>query len=208
MLEKNIWIPIFLVLVGVVIGGVFWGQHITSQKPLTEIEPDIPPMPSLETYIDIYISDEVKEFLRTASPEASQVRVREIAIARHYRAYPDCREYELAFKDAERHAAWYVEYKAWKNKEKASHKEWWQIFTENDDFFDNFYLDMSAEERSQFINNMSDAQRDSITAKLKDWRKRDNAAFKKLQEIRQEEPIEPKPTHTHETHSYFHFLLN
>lgn len=37
MLDKKFWIPILLVLIGVAIGGTFWGKHVASQAPVKVI---------------------------------------------------------------------------------------------------------------------------------------------------------------------------
>ena len=118
-------------------------------------------------------------------------------ITRHREKYPDCQDPDAVFEDADRVARWYVKDKAYRKKRSALSEEWQKISTENDEFFDNLYLNMSEAERMAFIRNMSDAERDSMTAKMKDWRKRSDAAFKKLQRFDEEQPIEPKPRHTH-----------
>ena len=39
MLHKKFWIPILLVLIGVAIGGTFWGKHVASQDPVKTYKP-------------------------------------------------------------------------------------------------------------------------------------------------------------------------
>ena len=39
MLQKKFWIPVLLVLIGVAIGGTFWGKHIASQEPVKTYKP-------------------------------------------------------------------------------------------------------------------------------------------------------------------------
>lgn len=113
MLRKKTWIPIFLMLTYVVMGGVFWGQHLAShglsethvqlleaetEKQQTEVpvakwQPKPPPQ----------ADDIAAEFIK---PDAIYNRVRGMYIAWHYHTYPDCPEHEAVLADAQRYTKW------------------------------------------------------------------------------------------------------
>lgn len=230
MLDKKFWIPILLVLIGVGIGGTFWGKHIASQEPVktyTPVDWNQPvstpkPPPPGETYETghwhgdewhaephepvIGINASEADFIDpdlaayeaslshfTDDERATYDRALRGEIVRHREKYPDCQDHEAVFEDADRFSRWYVGYKKWRQEREKRSAEWKAVMFEKDDFFDNLYLNMSAEERRQYLKNMSDAD----VAELKDWKKRRDAVHKKILEVRQEEPIEPKRRHTH-----------
>ena len=56
---------------------------------------------------------------------------------------------------------------------------------------------MSAEERQQYVANMSEVERSAMVKRLETWKDRKDAAYKKVLEVRKEEPTEPKRQHTH-----------
>ncbi|MDE0556724.1 MAG: hypothetical protein OXI24_21130 [Candidatus Poribacteria bacterium] len=235
MLSKKIWIPVICVLIGVAIGGTFWGQHIASQEPIKvytpvaidrEVSTPKPPPPGetaesghwhgdewhaephepvgevSETHVEVPIDAEFAAYEASLShfteeELATYRRALRGEIVRHREKYPDCEDHEAVFEDADRNAKWYLKYKAHWKKVKAAEEEWLSALTENDEFLNNFFLNMSVAERLEFVKNMSEAERNSIAAKLKDSEERREAAYQKLQEIKQEEPIEPKRLHTH-----------
>ena len=75
--------------------------------------------------------------------------------------------------------------------------EWKKVMYENNEFFDNFYLNMSEEEHQQFAKNMTDAEKASLVAKMKDWQEKVDKVDKRRLEKYEEEPVAPKLTHTH-----------
>lgn len=155
---------------------------------------------SLERYIDRCISDEVKDFLRTASPEAAEARVREIAIEKHYRAYPDCQEHALVLKDAERQAAWYVAHKAWKKKVDELRAKWEILYQEKNKFTGRNYqdlMDMSEDEIDVYVKNLTPKEAASMSVEFKDWSKRRASAFNRYDEFYEQEPTKPKWLHRH-----------
>ena len=133
----------------------------------------------------------------TAEERARYDRVLRGEIVRHREKYPACQDHEAVFEDADRHARWWVAYKKWwKEKEKLSAK-WKKVMFENDELYENLRFNMSPEERRQFIENMSGAERASITTRVQTWKEREKAAFQTYDEFKKEEPIEPKRQHTH-----------
>lgn len=44
---------------------------------------------------------------------------------------------------------------------------------------------------------MSDAEKESFAAELKDWRKKEQAAFQRYYEVDKEKTVEPKRRNTH-----------
>lgn len=134
----------------------------------------------------------------TAEQRARYNRVLRNYIARHYNKYPDCQDHEAVTDDAHHLARWYVEeHKPYWEKYWAANDEVKKVSAEFSEFFDIYYLDMSAEERRQFTNNMSDAEKASLKASLKDLRKRIDIAWEKYGEVREGRTPMPTPRHTH-----------
>lgn len=118
-------------------------------------------------------------------------------ISRHIEKYPECEYNTAVWKDADRHARWYVKHREFTNKRSELFDEWMKATADLDEFLDNFYLNMTGSERQQFANDMSEAERASLIAKLKDWKKQGDAAYQRYDDFKKKEPIEPKPKHTH-----------
>ena len=235
MLQKKIWIPVLLVLIGFAIGGTFVGRHIASQEPVRVINVVTPepversqptqaetqpaadgghwhgdewhadahePVVEAPAPVEDYVDEELAAYEASLShftdeERATYDRALQGEIARHHEKYPDCQDHEAVFEDADQNAKWWVGYKKWSEEWDESRAEWKKILTENDDFYDNFYLNMSADERKAFLKNMSDADRASLIEKLKDSEERLEVASQRSDEVNQRKPIEPKPRHTH-----------
>ncbi len=142
-------------------------------------------------------ADEASLSHLTAEQRERYNRVLHNYIARHYKKYPDSQNHEAVWEDADRLARWYVE----------EHKPYWEKFwaasdkvkkvtAEYNEFFDEYYLNMSAEERRQYHNNMSDAEKESLKAYLIDLRKRIDVAWEKYAEVREGRPPMPTPRYT------------
>ncbi|MCY3721128.1 MAG: hypothetical protein OXG97_02800 [Candidatus Poribacteria bacterium] len=146
---------------------------------------------SFEEIVDPDLADFTDEELATYE------RVRRNQVIRHQQKYPDCQDYEAVWEDADRHAKWWVGYKKWSAESDKRYEEWKKVLKDQDEFFDDLYLNMSPEERMAFLENMSDAEKASLVAELEDWDKREAAAYKRYDEFKQEKPVEPKRRHTH-----------
>ena len=133
----------------------------------------------------------------TAEQRELYNRVLHNYIARHYKKYPDSQNHEAVWEDADRLARWYVEeHKPYWEKFWAASDEVKKVTAEYNEFFDEYYLNMSAEERRQYRNNMSDAEKESLKAYLIDLRKRIDIAWEKYEEAREGRPPMPKPRYT------------
>ncbi|MYB92997.1 hypothetical protein F4054_23075 [Candidatus Poribacteria bacterium] len=133
----------------------------------------------------------------TAEQRARYDRVLNNYIARHYNKYPDSQNHEAVWEDADRLARWYVEeHKPYWEKYWAASDEVKKVTAEYNEFFDEYYLNRSAEERRQYHNNMSDAEKESLKVYLIDLRKRINIAWEKAEEVREGRPPMPTPRYT------------
>ena len=222
MLSKKFWIPVVLILIGVVIGTVFWGQRLDSQEPVkvykpvevTEIAQPKPPPPG-ETYEtghwhgdewhaephepvveadappERFIDAELAAYEASLShyteeERATYDRALRGEIIRHREKYPNCQDHEAAFKDADRFSRWYVKWKEHKKIEKAALAEWKAVTQEYLNWPD--YNEMM---------RMTDSEKQALIEKVLDSDQRADAASKHYNELRQKEPVQPKPSHTH-----------
>ena len=171
-------------------GGHWHGDewHADPHEPVVEA-----PAP-VEDYVDEELAAyEASLSHFTEEERATYDRALQGEIVRHREKYPDCQDHEAVFEDADRFSRWYLSHKKWREERAVIEAEWETVMYEKDDFFDNLYLNMSADERSEFLKNMSAAD----VAEFKDWMERRDAVHKNLQEFKQEEPSEPKRRHTH-----------
>ena len=133
----------------------------------------------------------------TAEQRERYNRVLHNYIARHYKKYPDSQNHEAVWEDADRLARWYVEeHKPYWEKYWAASDELKKARAELSEFGDNYFLNMSAEERRQYHNNMSDAEKESLKAFLINARKRIDIAWEKYVEAREGRIPMPTPRYT------------
>ena len=226
MLDKKFWIPILLVLIGVAIGGTFWGKHVASQAPVKVInavtpdpvdasQPATPkPPPPGETYetghwhgdewhaethepaferVDMPVEDYRDVELEAYEASLSHFTEEERAtydraltgeITRHREKYPDCQDHEAVFEDADRFARWWVKYKKYCKIEAAALAD-----------FDAVGLEILALPTD--YRRMTDAEKQALIAKARDLHQRNEEASKRIDEIHAQEPVHPKPRHTH-----------
>ncbi len=156
--------------------------------------PDAPEEQPIGVDLEVY---EASLSHLTAEQRARYDRVRDNYVARHYNKYPDSQNHEAVWEDADRLAKWYVE----------EHKPYWEKFwaashelkearAEYYEFFDDYYLNKSAEERRQYLNNMSDAEKESVKAFLINARERIDIAWEKYVEAREGRTRMPTPRYT------------
>ena len=167
--------------------------HAEPHAPALEVG-DAP----VEDYVDeAFAAYEASLSHFTEEERATYGRALRGEIVRHSEKYPDCQDHEAVFEDADRFSRWYVKYKAYRKKHEALYAEWKKVMFENDELYENLRFNMSPEERRQYIENMSEAERAALTTRLETWQARKDAASKRYDEFKKEEPIEPKRRHTH-----------
>ena len=142
--------------------------------------------PLLET------SEAVNEFLMTATSDEIYARARDMYIARHYKKHPDCAEHEAILADSRRFATYFLADREYMGKSQELSNQWEAVRLELDTFY-NRIINMSEAEGLQFIENMSDSEKQVF----KDLDGRRQAAYERLKAFRSQKPVSPEPSHTH-----------
>lgn len=215
MLQKKFWIPIVCVLIGVAIGGTFLGKHVTSQEPVKIINP-VPaetvdrsqPTPSqtqTESAIegghyhsdgtwhadahqptqlsdtDIKSKDDVSVEVKARGEHTTLGSVMEELGTDIYsvdinKVPPNLRKQAQYFKDR----------KEWLEKWERANAEWMQAGR----ILDNIGP-RDAEQYTEYVKNLSEAEKLEHTAKLKNALEKYKEAIRNLDAITQEEPVDP-----------------
>ena len=189
MLTKKFWIPVVLVLIGIAIGGTFWHQHTTGQKPINPSPQGIVEQTrTLNQYFPLWTAEDVRKYMKS---------LRDGYVTRHRHQYPKCRAYAALLADAERYAEWYIadlEYKKISNEARAK----WE--TELDALIQGKIFPPDYTKSIQLWKSLTDAERADLFAKYiaikHDWWKRYKTAFKHHEETEQQRPIF-QPRHRH-----------
>jgi hypothetical protein len=222
---------IIVVLIGVAIGGILYGQRVANQEPTkvynsTTAEPvdgskstpetsQIPPQgghfhddgtwhagphestdaigqtQAQETappkYKPLKTHEDLREYLRTATPEEIYARNRDMYIARHYKKYPDYTEHEAVVADAERQANWFIVDMEYEKIEAVARAEYKSV--------SEAILELPSDYNE--IISMTDVEKKALAAKALDLHKRHEIASKRYDEVIQQRPLPLKPKHTH-----------
>ena len=144
------------------------------------------------TYPPLETTEAVEEFLNTASSDEIYVRTRDMYIARHYKKHPNCTEYEAVLADSLRFASYFLADREYMRKSQELSDQWEAVSSELDNFY-NSIINMSESEGLQFIENMSDSEKQAF----KDLDERRQAAYERLKAFRSQKPASPEPAHTH-----------
>ncbi len=218
MLAKKVWILVVCVPI-IASGGIFCGQHITSQeqqkvyisfsaepidpsklnewrwhlcRPLEDTSVDARGVMPADVSVSLSTLKAVEGYLRTTPKEDVYARVRDNYVAKHYKEYPDCKEHQAVLADAHRTATWFmadIEYM----------KKYWKLTTE----FDGVENELISLLEKYNYRPAYEATHIPESERLKDIERGKflMAEFEKTDErkdaLEREEPIEPKPMHTH-----------
>ena len=138
-------------------------------------------------YKPLKTHEDLREYLRTATPEEIYARNRDMYIARHYKKYPDCTEHEAVVADAERQANWFIADMEYEEIEAVARAEYKSV--------SEAILELPSDYNE--IISMTDVEKKALAAKSLDLHKRHETASKRYDEVIQQRPLPLKPKHTH-----------
>ena len=173
--------------------------HAEPHEPVNELLQDVEGSVAAEfqkdvisTYPSLETSAAVQEFLTTAAPEEIYARVRDMDVARHYEKYPNCQEHEAVLEDAARFSKWYLADLEHRKKEETlraeSKRSTEELLHSLKDGFEEF---------TAYVNSLSEKEKLALLAEEEAKQEKDLDLAKRIQALRQERPVQPKPRHTH-----------
>ena len=225
MLAKKFWIPVLLVLIGVAIGGTFWGKHVGSQEPVRVITPVTPePVdrsqptqaetpPAAEGghwHGDEWHADPHEPVQEVVVPvsNAPEVLSAERLLDLPAETLSDVlvksyvEKHREQYPDCEDHEAVLVDAKRdaafyLADREYVEKDRVLHAEWERVHFEEYEELRQRAVEIQNIPYHLSKSERLSIVAELQAWKKKSDALDKRQEALRKEKPVSPPRMHTH-----------